>query len=265
MAMGPRTRLAAAFVVLLAAPTLAADLAEIRKTGVLRVIVVDGFPVFYSLKPDGPPGLDREILEGFARLQKVKIVTVEAPSWDALVPSLLAGKGDLIAGGVTASESRLKLIAFTAPVFPTRNVVLTRRPHRVVKTLEELREERVGTIKGTTFAEVVAAAQVPPRNVDDSLPADGIPAALRSGKVTACVDGIEDALLLKRADPELQLGHFLGPPQNLAFGIRKDSPVLLKALDEHITNVRRSMAWNRLVVKYFGASALEVLREARAE
>jgi len=40
---------------------------------------------------------------------------------------------------------------------------------------------------------------------------------------------------------------------------------VLKALDEHITNVRRSIAWNRLVVKYFGASALEVLREARAE
>jgi len=38
---------------------------------------------------------------------------------------------------------------------------------------------------------------------------------------------------------------------------------VLKAL--HITNVRRSIAWNRLVVKYFGASALEVLREARAE
>ncbi len=155
--MGRRTRLAAALVVLLAAPSLAADLDEIQKTGVLRVLVVDGFPVFYSLKPDGPPRLDREILEGFARLQKVKIVTVEAPSWD------------------------------------------------------------------------------------------------------------EDALLLKPADPELQLGLFLGPPQNLALGIRRDSPVLLEALDEHITNVRHSMAWNRLVVRYFGASALEVLREARPE
>ena len=40
------------------------------------------------------PGFDREILDGFARLQRVTIEVAAIPSWDALVPALLAGKGD---------------------------------------------------------------------------------------------------------------------------------------------------------------------------
>jgi hypothetical protein len=36
-------------------------------------------------------------------------------------------------------------------------------------------------------------------------------------------------------------------------------------LNDYITNLRRSPTWNRLVVKYFGASALDVLKKARGE
>jgi hypothetical protein len=38
---------------------------------------------------------------------------------------------------------------------------------------------------------------------------------------------------------------------------------LLKALDEFLENNRRSGAWSRLVVKYFGKTALDVLKKAR--
>lgn len=111
-------------------------------------------------------------------LWSLEVVPVAA--WDALIPELLAGKGDLIAGRFTVTESRRKLIAFTSEVFPTRNVVLTRRPHRVVETLAELRQEKVGTVKG-------------------------------------------------------------------------------------IENLRRTPTWSRLVVKYFGETAPDVLKKARAE
>jgi len=152
--------------VLACAVPAVADLAEVKGRGALRVLVVgvrSGDEFF------APAGAQR----------------------------------DLIAGRFTVTDSRKKLIAFTSEVFPTRNVVLTRRPHPVVRSIAQLREEKVGV--------------------------------------------------------------FLGPPTSLAYGVRKGDGELLKALDDYIENLRRTPTWSRLVVKYFGETAPDVLKKARTE
>jgi membrane-bound lytic murein transglycosylase F len=241
----------------------AVDLPEVAKSGTLRVLVVDGSPAFLSLKAGGEPGLDREILDGFARLHKLTVKPVEAPSWDALVPMLGEGKGDLIAGGVTVTPARAQKIDFTVEVFPTRNVVVTRKPTAVVTSLAQLRALKVGTIKGSSMAEVIAGASIPAANLDDGLVSGGAPAALRSGRIAATVSGIEDAFLYRRADPEMQIGMFVGPAASLAYGVRKDAPQLKAALDEYLANLRRTPTWSRLVLKYFGDDAPALLKKAR--
>lgn len=240
-----------------------ADLPEIQKAATLRVLVVDGSPAFFALGAGGDPGFDRELLDGFAALHKLTLKPVEVPAWNALLPSLLEGKGDVVGGGVTVTPGRSKQIDFSVEVFPTRHVVVTRQPHRLVETLDQLREERVGTIRGSSMAELIASLGVRPANVDDGLPSGGAPEALRKGRITATVSGVEDAFLYQRADPSIRIGMFVGPSGSLAFGVRKNSPRLKAALDEYVTNVRRTPTWSRLVLKYFGAQAPELLRKAR--
>jgi ABC-type amino acid transport substrate-binding protein len=243
----------------------AADLDEITQRGSLRVLAVlaNQQESFVSAKPG--VGLDRELIEGFATLHRLKVTMVPVVGWDRLVPMLLEGRGEVIAGRFTVTEARRRQIDFTVEVFPTRHVVLTRRPHRVVNTVDELRLERVGTVRGTSMADAVAAAQVPPSNVDDGIPTGTLPAALRSGRVTAIVLGVENAIADRRGDPDLQLGVFLGLPVSLAWGVRKTDTKLREALDDYLTSVRRTPTWSRLVVKYFGEDAPEVLRKARAD
>jgi membrane-bound lytic murein transglycosylase F len=260
-----RTALLLALVLPLFATSIArADLTDIRKRGTLRVLVVDGSPAFFNLKT-GRPGLEREILDGFARLQKLQVVPVEVATWEELVPALLEGRGDLIAGGVTDTAARREKIAFTTEVFPTRHVVVTRKPSPAVRTVDELRrQKKVGVIKGTSLEEAARQAGVLPASLDTTVPGDGLLAALQSGRVTAVVDGVEDALLLQRADPTLEIGVYVGPPASLAFGLPRGDAELRRALDEHLLNMRRSQGWSRLVVEYFGPLALDVLKQARA-
>jgi ABC-type amino acid transport substrate-binding protein len=254
-------------VLCFARPALAADLADVKSQGALRVLVVSvrGTNEFFPVNPDPQPGFDREVLEGFAKLQRVRLEVVPVAAWDALIPELQAGHGDVIAGRFTVTDARKKLIVFTSEVFPTRNVVLTRKPHRVVRTLAELRDEKVGTVKGTSLAEAVAASGVPKANVDETIPSGTLPDALKAGQVTAVVLGVENAISAQRADAALQLGLFLGPPNSLAYGVRKEDGALLAALNDYIENVRRTPTWSRLVVKYFGEMAPEVLKKARTE
>jgi ABC-type amino acid transport substrate-binding protein len=257
--------LASLIPALAAAGAAAADLAAIKARGTLRVLVMpdETRPEFYSLKPGAPPGFDAELLDGFVKLQRLKLEVVPQKGWDLLIPALLDKKGDLIAGRFTATAGRRRVVLFTSEVFPSRNVVINRRPKKPVLTLEQLKAEKVGTNKGSSMAEALAAAGV--TNVDDAVPPGAYDDALKSGRISAAVWGVESAIALQKDDPEIQLGMFLGPPQSLAYALRNDEPELLKALNEYVENVRRTPTWSRLVVKYFGEAAPEILKKARSQ
>lgn len=254
------------------APAAASDLPEIKRRGTLRLVVA-GDPdnprptpsAFIRHEGGQLAGLEGELLAGFARLHGVQVETVYVPSWDKLIPAIAQDRGDVAAGGITDTPARRQLVDFTVETFPTRTVVVTRRPHRVVRTLAELREEKVGVSRGTSYVEAVRAAGVPKENLDDSYVAPALSArtALKEGRITAMVEGIEVALSIDAGDPDLQIGMFLGPPESLALAVRKEDKQLLAALDEYVTNIRRTGSWNRLVVKYFGEKTLDVLKVIR--
>jgi ABC-type amino acid transport substrate-binding protein len=248
-----------------AAGAQARDLQEIKKTGRLRVVAVveEREPEFVSLKPGGAPGFDREILEGFARIQGVGLEFVLAPNWQVLMPSLLEGKGDVVAGRVSDTAARRSKADFTSEVFPTRIVVVTRKPRGAIAGAAEMSGLRVGTIPGTSMADAVKASGFPAQKIVP-LAAGQLVEALREGRVDAAVWALEGALLAQRRDPDLQIGTFLGPPESLAYGVAKGSPQLLAALNDHIALLRRTGTWNRLVVKYFGAAAPVILNQAQA-
>lgn len=256
-----------AILLLSALPGAAGDLAEIKQRGALRVlgVVDDKEPEFFSLKSQASPGFDVEILMGFAKAHKVELKVLPATGWAALVAALLEGKGDVIAGRFNATPQRRRVIDFTSEVFPTRTVVVTRKPHVGVRTLEELKAERIGTIAGTGMYEALLAAEIPPNKIDNSLDSGQLSDTLRSGKISAAAWWLEGAMQAQRRDPDLSLGLVLGPPESLSYGVRREDQALLAALNDHLQVVRSSGTWNRLAIKYFGDATPAILKKARAE
>jgi membrane-bound lytic murein transglycosylase F len=252
-------------LVVAASAAPAQDLPELKQRGALRVIVdSSNLPERFNTGP-GEPGLEKELLQGFATLQGVKLEVVTVDNIEARLQALNAGKGDVVAGTVV-TESRRKLVAFTSEVLPSRHVVVTRKPQPAIETLEALRSARVAATKGSSWAETALAAGVPPANLDDSYkqPED-VFAALKSRRAGAAVMTVVWAVLERKRDAELQLGLFIGEQSSVGFGVRKTSPLLLKSLDEYVANMRRSASWSRLVVKYFGEHALEILKKSRSQ
>jgi ABC-type amino acid transport substrate-binding protein len=250
----------------MAAPASARDLPAIRKDGTLRVLVVpiEREPEFVDLGSKDRPGFDVEILQGFVRTQKVRLELVSLGGWDQLIPALLKEQGDLIAGRFTATDARRKQIEFTQPVFPTGVVVVTRKPRPVIDSVESLKAERtVGTIRGTSMDEALAAAGVPARAIDyAALQQKDLTSALQAGDITAAVWGLEGAIAAANHDPDLQIGMMLGAPASLAYGVRKEDTELRAALDAHLEVLRKTGAWQKLVVRYLGASAPKILKRA---
>ncbi|HLA79459.1 MAG TPA: transporter substrate-binding domain-containing protein [Vicinamibacteria bacterium] len=244
-----------------------ADLPQIKDRGTLRVlaVVLDEEPEFFSTKPGQAPGFDHEILGGFANLHRLKLEVVTIKGWDALIPALLKNEGDLIGSRFTVTEARKKQVVFTGEVFPTRHVVMTRKPAPRVETLDQLRAQKIGVVKGTSMLESLTAAGIPAGSIDTSIASGTLREVMRSGRINCTVDDVAGAILSARREPELQLGMFLGPPGHYAYAVRPEDKELLAALNEYVENLRRTQSWNRLVVKYFGEAAVEVLKKARGQ
>ena len=244
----------------LALPAGADDLPDIRKRGVLRVLVEpDTLPELFDSKGTG--GMEREIVEGFARLQKLRVEPVVAP-FEERIPDLQKGRADMIAGGLVESPARREQVDFTEEVMPTRQVIVTRKPAKPVASLAELRTTKVAVVRGSAAVEQLASSGVPRTQIEE-FGSDILLEQLKTGKVGAAVMSTTWAIAEQRKDPAWELGTFLGPPTAMAFAVRKDQPLLRKALDEYILNLRRTPTWSRLVVKYFGESARDVLSRAR--
>jgi membrane-bound lytic murein transglycosylase F len=233
-------------------------------TGVLRVLVsTDEQPEFFSFSAGGPPGLEREMVETFARARALRVRVVPVANFDQMIPSLLRGEGDLIVG-IVNTEARRQQIAFTHETYPIRHLAVTHRPQPTVDSLAVLRPLRVGVIPGTTWADAAAEAGVPAANRVPCTDSSDLVAALRTGRIEAGVMTVFDFSMARRRDDGLEAGIFLGAPGEAAWGIRKDDVALAQALNQYLDDLRTSPARSALLTKYFDDQALRLVRRARA-
>jgi ABC-type amino acid transport substrate-binding protein len=242
-------------------PVSAADLADVKARGTLRVIVsADEAPETFDPKRGARPGFERELLETFARVQGITLDVLPAKSLADRIPMLLAGKGDLIVAIFDTPERRQQ-IAFSAEIMPTYNVAVTLAPKPAPKTLGELRREKVGVVRGAAPGDDAAAAGVQSIQRFESLK-DMLP-PLGRGEIGALVIPISEFALAAKHEPKLTAGVTVGATGSISWGVRKEDTGLRAALDTHLANVRKSASWNLLLVKYFGEQAPLVLGRRR--
>jgi len=252
-----------AVLLLVTASAMAGDLDEIRTRGTLRVVVwKNNMPEMLSVAGSGS-GFEKELLDGFATLERLKVEIVPVDTIDERIPALLADRADVVAGGVVATEARRKLIDFTGEVFPVRHIAASSKPGQAIRSIEQLRTVRVCTMKASSWADEVANAGVPPASVVLFASPEAMLQGLRTGQCQAVVMATAWAVVAQLRDPNLLLGVQMGPTVSMAFGVRKDHPMLLAKLDKYVANVRRTPTWSRLLVKYFGESGPEILRRSR--
>ena len=215
----------------------------------------------FSFDRAAQPGFEREILEGFARLRRLKLEVVKAAQFDDVIPSLLRDRADL-ATGILDTAARRKQVAFTVEILPSRLLLVGRGP-RPPRNPGELGGDRVGTIQGTSWGEAAIAAGVPAASIDAFADTPALLAALKARRVQVILLSLSDYILLHRADHELRPGPFLGVPRSAAWALRREDRDLHKALNDYIENLRRTPSWGRMAVSYFGDDALALLGRAQ--
>jgi ABC-type amino acid transport substrate-binding protein len=229
----------------------------------LRVLVAaDEMPEIFSFADTGRPGLERELIEGFCRLHRLKLEIVPVRDFDQIIPMLLRGEGEVITG-IVNTEARRQKVAFTSEVLPVRHLAVTRRPTPAATRPEDLRPLRVGIIPGTSWERATVEAGVPKARRVAFRDADALLGGLRARQVDAVVMPLLDYALASKRDPELVAGAFIGSGLSGAMAVRPGELRLLEALDGYLQGM--GQARHALMFKYLSEEALSLIALARRE
>ncbi len=103
-----------------------------QKEGILTVLMDNSLTSYFIYKGQ-PLGYEYEMLAMFARDNDLKLEVKIVKQVESILDSLLAGNGDLVAANLTISKGRMEKVAFTKPLFRTKQVLVQRLPENKSK------------------------------------------------------------------------------------------------------------------------------------
>lgn len=265
-----RAKLAIAVVVVLAAllalpsPAVAGDLQAVKERGRLVVLC---WPhqesIFVRLKVElGEEGLktfggiDVELAQAFAESLGVEAeMKAVSPDFAALIPSLLAGDGDLVASSLSITEERAKKVAFSVPYFEVRKVVVARQGSGL-RSAEDLDGKSAAVANGTSHHEYLRRlgfSEDRLRPIQFMLDNYRMVAA---GDVDFTVVDSTSARRVLGEYPDLgdQLEVAFAFPEQDFFGMAvRPGSDLLPVLDRFLSEMKESGELERIISKYLAA------------
>ena len=233
----PLAALAAAVASLSFADEAAPAEAVAPAPGTIRMITEATFPPYEFRQGKEVVGIDVEICKAVAK-ELGKTLAIEDVEFDSVIPSLIAGKAELAAAGITVTEDRKMKVDFSHPYVRTGIVFIFAKdkPFDAEKA-EEAKGKRVGVQNGTTSADYVREKLGQEPEMFDS-PASAF-AAMKAGKVDVVIADIDPAKAVIKGEPDYDISELL-TVEEYAVAIKKGQPELLAVLNKVIDDLDAS-------------------------
>ena len=211
----------------------------------LKMITEATFPPYEFLRGDEIVGIDVEICRVVAQ-RLGRTFSVESVNFDSVIPTVISGKADLAAAGITVTEDRKKNVDFSIPYVKTGVVFVYKKSAPYAKGVDA-KGKKVGVQSGTTSETFVTEelGQQPERF--DS-PAAAV-AALKAGRVDVVIADIDPAKNCVKGEADLAISDFI-TTEEYAVAIRKGRPELLKAINETIAALKADGTLEKWVADY---------------
>ena len=224
----------------------------------VRMITEATFPPYEFRQGTDVVGIDVEICKAIAA-ELGRGLVVEDVEFDSVLPSLIAGKAELAAAGITVTEDRKMKVDFSVPYVRT-GIVLVYAKAAPCEDGASAAGKRIGVQNGTTSADYVREQLGQEPEMFDS-PASAF-AALKQGKVDVVIADIDPAKNLIKGEPDYDISDFL-TVEEYAVAIKKGQPELLATVNKVIEGLQDSGRLDEIVDEWTAkADALQSAGEA---
>ena len=225
-----------------------------RDDGALRMVTEASYPPYEFLRGREVVGVDVEVCRAVAEKvgRPLRVVNVD---FDAVIASVVSGKADLAAAGLTVTEDRRKSVDFSDPYLTTGLVVIYRKADPVL-TGAACKGRRIGVQGGTTSDDYVVRElhEEPERFRSD---AEAV-VALKGGRCDVVICDLILARNCIRGVSELALSDLI-TTEEYAIAVRKGRPDLLRAINETLRELKADGRLDRWMGQY--AAEADRMRE----
>jgi len=227
------------------------SLANIQEKGILVVGVDAPFGVMEFYDESGNlVGFDIDLAKEIASAIGVDLEHKNMP-FDELFDAVKNEEVDVIISTVTITPERQETMLFSIPYFDGGNVVVAGSEYRDMKLPEDLRDKKVGTLKGTT-GEAFVLEYAGPSLVTSYLTNEEMNKALLNGEIDVTVIDYIAAVDLVKKYPSLEI---IGEPLSQAFyGVitRLGNKALMDKINEILRDMKISGQLDQIKNKYLG-------------
>jgi polar amino acid transport system substrate-binding protein len=226
---------------------------RVKGAGKLVLGLDDAFPLMGYRDADGRlSGFDIDLAGEVCRRLGVA-VEWRPTRWDGIVHALNDGRFDAIWNGMTITEERARVVAFTRPYLMGGQIAVVRNDDRRFRRLQELKGVTVGAVSGAPGMKALEELPHAPKAV---VAYENIPAALAglaAGSLDAVVADcmpVRDALAKQTGRFRVIAGHVRKEPFGVAF--RRDEKELRDRVQRTLDGLRKDGTMAKLSRKWFG-------------
>jgi membrane-bound lytic murein transglycosylase F len=249
-------------------PTINQDLEAVKEDGKLKAIT--GYSsTSYFIYRGKPMGYEYELLERFADYLDLELEIIVAEDIQKMFEMLNKGEGELIAYGLTVTQSRKKQVDFSAPLNKVRQKLVQKKPdkwqymrrHELEKHLitdpSDLEGDTVYVRTNSSYAERMQnlneeiGGGITVIEAPEEQGTEALIERVAEGDVEYTVADGNIALVNKTHYPNLHVETPVSFPQKLAWALPKNSPKLLDTIDTWVQNIKQKAVYNVIYNKYF--------------
>ena len=258
-------------------PEVNIDLAQVKERGYINALVDNNSMSYFYFK-GGPMGYEYELLTRLARHLKVELRIKVITSIDEAIDMLNKGTGDIIAFPFTVTTERKKVVRFTDTHFNTYQVLVQRKPEnwrdnphlaekKMIRNPAELIGKKVYVKYGSAFKDRLNNLSEELGGeiiiVEDSATAEteSLIEKVANNEIDYTVTDQTIAMVNAAYYPNLDVSTMISLPQRIAWAVRKNSPMLVGAINNWLKKIKKEGTFNVIYRRYFNSPRTSVSRK----
>ncbi len=202
-------------------------------------------------------GFDIDLMKEIAKAQGFDVKFVNT-TWSTIFAALDNGDRDIIMSGITITEKRKQAIDFSRPYFLAHQLIATSADLKITG-LKDLKGKRIAVVNAS--AGDVAASNAFGKASTNIRRFDNTPLALEelaNGGVDAMIGDVGVLQWYMKQNADKNFNQCRDPSfeeQYFGIGIRKGNTKVLEDVNQGLTKVIESGAYNQVYQKWFGSDA----------
>lgn len=234
-------------------PTL---LDHIKNNGVIRILTrID--PTTYYDGPEGPSGLEYDLVTLFADHLGVKVEFITSDNFGDLLKLIELGRADIAAAGLTVTKSRADKMRFAPPYHKITEQIIYRSGTRRPRKPEDLHRGILEVVEGTSHVDTLNRLQPKIDNLtwqtNAQLNTSNLLYLVNEGLIDYTIADSNQMSLIRRYFPRLSVAFDITEPQALAWALplSQDRSVY-QEVKAFFHKIKKDQTLAQLIDKHYG-------------